>query len=122
MHRAIVITAITVASIGAALFAKRAASVESIDFPAMPYEEIQNIRDWVAKTDREISFEAMDGRWYVATFATPCVGLAAADMVDIDTSWEGRVNRNASIIVNGNRCVFSTFKEAQDPRPPVSGE
>jgi len=85
------------------------------DVPAYPYEYVRNVRDWLAPNDYEILFETMDGHWYRATFASPCLTMPEASKVDIVTGPDGRLDRNSSIEVDGLRCAFSTFNETQDP-------
>jgi hypothetical protein len=103
------------AAAGAAAPSAQSAPGALDDVPAFPYEHVRNVRDWVAPSDYEILFETMDGRWYRATFTSPCLTMPDASMVDIVTGPEGRLDRNSSIEVDGQRCAFASFSETENP-------
>ncbi|MBO9696534.1 MAG: hypothetical protein J7499_10075 [Sphingopyxis sp.] len=89
----------------------RALGVESgIVFP-----NDSTIRNWQADRDRGIWIEGRRGEWYYGTFAGFCRDLDFAQTIGVETRGAGRLDKFASIIVRGERCLLSSFVTSAPP-------
>lgn len=89
----------------------RALGVESgIVFPSD-----STIRNWQADRDRGIWIEGRRGEWYYGTFAGFCRDLDFAQAIGVETRGAGRLDKFASIIVRGERCLLSSFVTSAPP-------
>ena len=89
----------------------RALGVESsIVFPSD-----STIRNWQADRDRGIWIEGRRGEWYYGTFAGFCRDLDFAQAIGVETRGAGRLDKFASIIVRGERCMLSSFVTSAPP-------
>ncbi|HWV59354.1 MAG TPA: DUF6491 family protein [Sphingopyxis sp.] len=89
----------------------RALGVESsIVFPSD-----SSIRNWKADRGRGIWIEGRRGEWYYGTFAGICRDLDFAQAIGVETRGAGRLDKFASIIVRGERCMLSSFVTSAPP-------
>ena len=89
----------------------RAIGVESsIVFPGD-----SSIRNWRADRDRGIWIQDRRGDWYYGSFAGICRDLDFAQAIGFDTRGAGRLDKFASIIVRGERCLLSSFVTSEGP-------
>ncbi len=89
----------------------RALGVESsIAFPSD-----STIRNWQADRDRGIWIEGRRGEWYYGTFAGFCRDVDFAQAIGVETRGAGRLDKFASIIVRGERCLLSSFVTSAPP-------
>ncbi len=73
------------------------------------------IRNWRADRDRGIWIEGRRGEWYYGTFAGFCRDLDFAQAIGVETRGAGRLDKFASIIVRGERCMLSSFVTSAPP-------
>lgn len=73
------------------------------------------IRNWRADRDRGIWIEGRRGEWYYGTFAGICRDLDFAQAIGVETRGAGRLDKFASIIVRGERCMLSSFVTSAPP-------
>ena len=89
----------------------RALGVESsIVFPSD-----STIRNWQADRGRGIWIEGRRGEWYYGTFAGFCRDVDFAQAIGVETRGAGRLDKFASIIVRGERCMLSSFVTSAPP-------
>jgi hypothetical protein len=93
---------------GAADAAQKAASI--------PFADIGNIRDWHSDSADELYVEAMNKKWYRATFWAPCQALPFALAIAFVTEPNGSLDAYSSILVDGERCWFRTFEPTEAPK------
>ena len=89
----------------------RTPGVESgITFPGN-----STIRNWRADRDRGIWIEGRRGEWYYGTFAGICRDVDFAQTIGVETRGAGRLDKFASIVVRGERCMLSSFVSSAPP-------
>lgn len=82
----------------------------SIVFPSN-----STIRNWQADRDRGIWIEGRRGEWYYGTFAGICRDIDFAQAIGVETRGAGRLDKFASIVVRGERCLLSSFVTSAPP-------
>lgn len=91
----------------------RAIGVEaSIAFPAYG-----TVRNFEADGDDGIWIEDQRRDWYYATLTGYCPDLDFVQAIAIDTRGTSRLDKFGAIIVNGQRCAFTSFVTAEKPLP-----
>lgn len=89
----------------------RALGVESsIVFPSN-----SSIRNWQADRERGLWVEGRRGEWFYGRFAGICRDVDFAQAIGVDTRGAGRLDKFASIIVRGERCLLSSFVTSAPP-------
>lgn len=78
------------------------------------------IRNWQADRDRGIWIEGRRGEWYYGTFAGICRDVDFAQAIGVETRGAGRLDKFASIVVRGERCMLSSF--VTSAAPPTKAE
>jgi hypothetical protein len=73
------------------------------------------IRNWQADRDRGIWIEGRRGEWYYGTFAGTCRDVDFAQAIGVETRGAGRLDKFASIVVRGERCLLSSFVTSAPP-------
>jgi hypothetical protein len=73
------------------------------------------IRNWQADRDRGIWIEGRRGEWYYGTFAGICRDIDFAQAIGVETRGAGRLDKFASIVVRGERCLLSSFVTSAPP-------
>lgn len=73
------------------------------------------IRNWQADRDRGIWIEGRRGEWYYGTFAGICRDVDFAQAIGVETRGAGRLDKFASIVVRGERCLLSSFVTSAPP-------
>ncbi len=73
------------------------------------------IRNWQADRDRGIWIEGRRGEWYYGTFAGICRDVDFAQTIGVETRGAGRLDKFASIVVRGERCMLSSFVSSAPP-------
>lgn len=73
------------------------------------------IRNWQADHDRGIWIEGRRGEWYYGTFAGICRDVDFAQAIGVETRGAGRLDKFASIVVRGERCLLSSFVTSAPP-------
>ncbi len=73
------------------------------------------IRNWQADRERGIWIEGRRGEWYYGTFAGICRDVDFAQAIGVETRGAGRLDKFASIIVRGERCMLSSFVTSAPP-------
>ena len=89
----------------------RALGVES----SLAFPRDSTIRNWQADRDRGIWIEGRRGEWYYGTFAGFCRDVDFAQAIGVETRGAGRLDKFASIIVRGERCLLSSFVTSAPP-------
>lgn len=124
----LVLVAVVVFSSGAAAQPVAPGPSESTVPPgraAIHFVEYGGIRNWRADDDDALYIEALNRKWYKATFFGPCIGLRFATSVGFVSDSGGSVDRFSSIVVREpahgtQECHFRTFAEVPAPPKPVS--
>lgn len=84
----------------------------SIAFPAYG-----TVRNFEADGDDGIWIEDQRRDWYYATLTGYCPDLDFVEAIGIDTRGTSRLDKFGAIIVNGQRCSFTSFVTAEKPLP-----
>ena len=84
----------------------------SIAFPAY-----STVRNFEADGDDGIWIEDQRRDWYYATLTGYCPDLDFVQSIGIDTRGTSRLDKFGAIIVNGQRCAFTSFVTAEKPLP-----
>ena len=84
----------------------------SIAFPAYG-----TVRNFEADGDDGIWIEDQRRDWYYAKLTGFCPDLDFVQAIAIDTRGTSRLDRYGAIIVNGQRCAFTSFVTAEKPVP-----
>ena len=92
---------------------------------AIHFVEYGGIRSWRADDDDALYIEALNRKWYKATFFGPCHGLRSAISIGFVSDSGGSVDRFSSIVVREpgpgpTECHFRTFAEIPAPPKPAS--
>ena len=88
---------------------------------SIPFVDFQGIKSWERRQDGSLVLEGRNGRFYHATFFSPCTELAfSGTTIAINTGPLDSADRFSSIIVNGRTCQFSTLDEVIDPNSKAS--
>ena len=92
---------------------------------AIHFVEYGGIRNWRADDDDALYIEALNRKWYKATFFGPCHGLRSAISIGFVSDSGGSVDRFSSIVVREpgpgpTECHFRTFAEIPAPPKPAS--
>lgn len=74
-----------------------------------------SIRNWQADRDRGIWVEGRRGEWFYGSFAGICRDVDFAQAIGVETRGAGRLDKFASIIVRGERCMLSSFVTSAPP-------
>jgi hypothetical protein len=82
---------------------------------SIPFADIGNVRNWRADGTSALFIQAMNRKWYRATFWAPCQELPFAIAIAFVTEPNGQLDRYSSILVEGDRCWFRSFGEASPP-------
>ena len=83
----------------------------------VPFLNHHGVRDW--RADGREGLYVMDARrqWYRATLMGPCNNLPFAQTIGFDSGAMDVLDRHAAIIVDGERCQFSSFVTSNPPPP-----
>ncbi|KQZ65140.1 hypothetical protein ASD67_08000 [Sphingopyxis sp. Root1497] len=82
----------------------------SIAFPAYG-----TVRNFEADGDDGIWIEDQRRDWYYAKLTGYCPDLDFVQAIAIDTHGTARLDKFGAIIVNGQRCAFTSFVTAEKP-------
>lgn len=90
---------------------------------SVPYVQRGKLRDFRRDADREDGLFIQDHRrnWYYARTIGPCLELRWARSVGIDTRSTNRLDRNAELLVRGDRCALSSLTHSAAPPKKARG-
>ena len=89
----------------------RALGVEaSITFPSS-----STIRNWDTDRNRGIWIQDRRGDWYYGSFAGFCSNASFAHSISFETQGVSRLDRFATIVIDGERCTLSSFVTSDAP-------
>ena len=74
-----------------------------------------SIRNWKADRDRGIWLQDRRNNWFYGSFAGLCRDVDFAQAIGVETRGAGRLDKFASIIVRGERCLLSSFVTSAPP-------
>jgi hypothetical protein len=77
----------------------------------------QRVHDWTRRQDGSLLIQATNDKFYHATFRGACPWLDTATSIAFKSNI-GNLDKFSSILVEGNTCLFNSFDEVADPRPP----
>jgi hypothetical protein len=82
----------------------------------IPFARFGGVQDWRADGTRGLFIRGrgMD-QWYYATLMGSCSGLPFATAIGIEQDARDVIDRYSTIIVNGQRCSFSSFAMSEPP-------
>lgn len=105
------VMSVALLSAGAALSAPAKNAENSI-----PFAEHGGIRDWQANGSKGLWIQAADGRWYYASFSSPCVDLPFAHRIHFVAEPNGDLSRWSSIrLAQSGRCFFRNLQQSAGP-------
>lgn len=84
----------------------------SIAFPSYG-----TIRNFEADGDDGVWIEDQRRDWYYAKLTGICPDLDFVQTIGIDTRGTARLDRFGAVLVNGQRCAFTSFVTAEKPLP-----
>ena len=82
----------------------------SIVFPSN-----SSIRNWETDRNRGIWIQDRDNNWYYGSFAGFCSEANFATAIGVETRGSARLDRFATIIMDGERCPLSSFVTSAPP-------
>ena len=74
-----------------------------------------SIRNWQADRDRGIWIQDRQKNWFYGSFAGLCRDVDFAQAIGVETRGAGRLDKFASIVVRGERCLLSSFVTSAPP-------
>ncbi len=75
------------------------------------------IRNFEADGNDGIWIEDQQRRWYYGEILGSCQGLNFATAIGFDAGGSSRFDKFSRIIVDGDRCAFSSFVTSEKPLP-----
>ncbi len=79
------------------------------------FAHIGSIRSWHAKSAEEFFVQNLDDRWYRITFAPPCQKLPFVLGLSFEPDNLGNIDKDSSILVDGERCFFKSIEDSVAP-------
>ena len=79
------------------------------------FVDIGSIKNWHAENSDELFVQNLNGQWYRITFAPPCQKLPFAISIGFEPDNLGNIDKDSSIVVDGERCYFKTIEETIAP-------
>ena len=79
------------------------------------FADIGSIRNWHAENSEELFVENLNNQWYRITFAPPCQNLPFVLGIAFEPENLGNIDKDSSIVVDGERCYFKTIEETVAP-------
>ena len=84
---------------------------------SIPFVDMGSIRDWRPDGNSALYVQDQRRNWYHAELMGPCTGLAFTDRIGFVTRGTNRLDRFATVIVDGERCAFQNFVTSAAPPP-----
>ena len=83
---------------------------------SIPFAEHGGIRDWRADGSKGLWIQAAGGRWYYASFSSPCLDLPFARGIRFVAGSNGELSRWSSIrLAQSGRCFFRNLQQSAAP-------
>lgn len=82
---------------------------------SIPFVDMGGIRDWQAIDDSALYVQDSRRNWYLAKLLAPCTDLTFATTIGFETKGVNRLDRFGAVVVNGQRCVLSSFVASGPP-------
>jgi hypothetical protein len=79
------------------------------------FTDIGNIADWHAESSDELFVQNLNKQWYRITFSPPCQQLPFAIGISFEPDSLGNLDKDSSIVVEGERCYFKSIEESAAP-------
>jgi hypothetical protein len=98
-------------SLGAFMFLPAQAAERTV----IHFADIGSITDWHAESNTELFVQNLNKQWYRITFAPPCQKLPFAIGIALEPDNLGNIDKDSSIVVDGERCFFKTIEESAAP-------
>lgn len=119
MNRSVIIAAAALVAAGCATTTEEAEAPVAYtvlkEDASVPFAS-KSIRGFRVGAGRVLLLEANGGRWYRATLQSTCQSdLPWEHAIGVDGGAIDRVDRFATVIVDGRRCQIETFDEVADP-------
>ena len=89
--------------------------VQASERVVIRFADIGNIRDWHAENSEELFVQNLHKQWYRITFAPPCQNLPFVTGIAFETDNLGNIDKDSSIVVDGERCFFKSIEESAAP-------
>jgi hypothetical protein len=90
-------------------------AIKSPDF-SIPFVDHGGILDWQADGSKGIWIQASGGRWYYASFSSPCADLPLSTGIRFVPEPTGDLSRWSSIrLSDSERCFFRTLQPSNGP-------
>lgn len=90
-------------------------SAQAAERVVIRFADIGSIRDWHAENSEELFVQNLNKQWYRITFAPPCQKLPFAIGISFEPDNLGNIDKDSSIVVDGERCFFKTIEETVAP-------
>jgi hypothetical protein len=86
------------------------------------FVDIGNIRDWHAQNSEELFVQNLDRQWYRITFSPPCQKLPFVTGIAFEPDNLGNIDKDSSLLVDGERCFFKSIEESVAPASETETE
>lgn len=83
---------------------------------SIPFADRGGIRNWQADGSKGVWIQAAGGKWYYASFSSPCNGLPFSEGVRFVPEPTGDLSRWSSIrLAHAERCFFRSLQPSAAP-------
>jgi len=94
-----------------------AMAADQIENVSIPFADSGGIDEWHAVDDKTVYLRSRTRQWYKAELLGPCNGLQFATKIGYVAEPTGSLDKNSSIIVDGQRCKLITLQKSEKPEP-----
>ena len=84
----------------------------------IPNVRSQGIESWAADGDRGVYILSREGTWYYVLMANRCRRLRSATSLTFDTQGPDRLDRHATLVVDGWHCPIDSIVRSETPFTP----
>ncbi|MES2626600.1 MAG: DUF6491 family protein [Pseudomonadota bacterium] len=92
-----------------------AGTTHAADRVVIHFADIGSITSWHAESSEELFVENTSNQWYRITFLPPCQQLPFAIGIAFEPDNLGNIDKDSSIVVEGERCYFKSIEETVAP-------
>ncbi len=93
------------------------ASVAKAGEVSIPFVNHSGVRDWQAVGDDKLYIQDSQGKWYLATLATPAPDLSFATAIGFETKGIDRLDKFGAVVIAGTRYPLNSLVASAAPPP-----